>query len=51
MKGIAGNLGATELARCATVTERVLRDNALKDINGLLDEFQQSLSVVFGLSQ
>lgn len=46
MKGIAGNLGATELARCATVTERVLRDNALKDINGLLDEFQQSLSAV-----
>jgi PAS domain S-box-containing protein len=46
MKSIAGNLGATELARCATVTERALRDNSLNGINVLLDEFQAALDEV-----
>ncbi|WP_317587798.1 PAS domain S-box protein [Vibrio sp. EA2] len=43
MKGIAGNLGATELARCAAATERALRDNAMKEIESLLGEFQAAL--------
>lgn len=46
MKGVAGNLGATELARCAAETERALKEKPLKDIDNLLDEFQAALQEV-----
>ncbi|MCF7483743.1 PAS domain S-box protein [Vibrio sp. J1-1] len=46
IKGVAGNLGAIELARCAASTERALLDKSLDNLDVLLDEFQDVLKEV-----